>query len=561
MRDLAIVSSCSGYGIYLRDWAKSIANLTTKPGEVVLVIHGSAADEEHAPGVRDILAAAGIPHRVHCVTERMDFGAARNLAVSLSTAPWVMHFDCDDMLLPHAVDDIAAIAPTADVVSLGYERGGDLKSGPANPRRLYSTLNGLEALDATAPASGVSPFRRELWEKSPYRLGMKGAWDTALWIGFARLGARFRPTTRPAFIYRQHGDSVFNRRRLTFDWTRSHVQAELAGLRRPYAGVDVVIPHRPDGGPRDRSLAFTREHYAAQHPEWGVAVGTDNPAGRWSKGDAIRDALTRSSAAVIVIADGDCMVDAMALRGAVRLVETGAAPWAIPHRMVHRLSEPASLAWMARARAASHRLDVGDTFAASDIESEDRIRKPYVGFAGGGFIVVRRDRWDAMGGIPREFSAWGCEDEAVALILDTLLGPAVRGEADLVHLWHPPGERTKAPTYYANRQRLAKYRAAIGSADRMWELVDPRRTPATVTGSRRQATATKNARQANAEPVRNTMPQTIAIRAEQDRRNALQYLENQAQRRQVDEARAKARDRRIAAERQDHTDKANRPGA
>lgn len=544
MRDLAIVSSCSGYGIYLRDWAESIAALTQKPGHVALVIHGSKADEEHAPAVQGILDRAGIPCVIRCVPEKMDFGAARNLAVSLTSEPWVMHFDCDDTLLPHALEDIERLSVDADVVSLGYERGGDLKAGPSNLRRIYSSLNGLEALEATAPASGVSPFRRELWEKSPYRLGMLGAWDTALWIGFARMGARFRPTKRPAFIYRQHADSIFNRRRLIHDWTRAQVQNELAGLRHDYKGVDVVIPHRSDnGGPRDRSLQYVRDHYAAHHPEWRVIVGTDSGRGLWSKGDAVRHALTKATGAIVVIADGDCLVDRHALEWSVRAVERG-EPWSIPHRLVHRLSEEATLRYM-REHSPN---EVLDQYGETEFQKPDMIRKAYEGYAGGGFIVVRRDRWEAIGGIPREFAGWGCEDEAVALVLNTLLGEAKRGTADLIHLWHPPGDRTKSPLYHANRRRLARYRAAEGSVEKMYEIIDPRRpviggSGVTVSGNRsRYSVPVKNSRQANAEPVIDTMSRTIEIRREQQARNVEQVRLNEV-------AAAAARERRLAEER------------
>src|SRR6185369_4559096 len=116
--------------------------------------------------------------------------------VSLSETPWVMHLDADDTLLPWAVEEFQQIAPNADVIQSGYRRTGHLMAGPSRKERIYKGADGLKALDLSSICSGVSPFRRSLWEQSPYRTDMLGAWDTALWIGFARLGARFRPTTR-----------------------------------------------------------------------------------------------------------------------------------------------------------------------------------------------------------------------------------------------------------------------------------------------------------------------------------------------------------------------------
>jgi hypothetical protein len=465
VKNLAVVTSCSGYGKYLPDWATSIASQTSKPAEVAIVVHGNAHDSEHLPRTRRILEEAGISVAVDVVADRLDFGAARNRAVRMTSAPWCMHLDADDVLLPHALADAAAIAEGADVIGFGYERFGDLAAGPANRTRLYGDYDGDAALKAAAPCSGVSPFRREFFDRRPYRLGMLGAWDTALWIGFAKMGARFRATRRPVFGYRQHADSIFNRRRLTYDFTHYAVVHELHGLRHDWAGVTVAIPFKPDGGARDRALEFVRAWYARHFPEWEVKVGQDTTGGAWSKHAATVDALRTSHGRIVVVADADCLCDPRALAAAVEAVELG-APWAIPHREVHRLTEAETAAWYA---------DGVDRPIIPPAETRSLMRAPYVGYAGGGFVVARRDRWAACGGFPAVFTGWGCEDEAVADVLTTLLGEPERFAADLVHLWHPKGFRTQSAEYHRNREKLRAFRAARGNPEAMFALVNPRR--------------------------------------------------------------------------------------
>lgn len=465
MKSLAVVTSCSGYGHYLPDWAASIAAQTSRPAEVAIVVHGYAPDREHLPRVRAILAAAGISVVIDSVDDRLDFGEARNRAVRLTRSEWVMHLDADDVLFPHALEDAAAIAPRADVIGFGYERFGDLAAGPSNRTRLYRDHAGEAALKASAPCSGVSPFRRTFFDRSPYRLGMVGAWDTALWIGFAKLGARFVATTRPVFGYRQHADSVFNRRRTTFDLTHYLVVHELHGLRHDWDGVTVAIPFRSDGGARDAALQFARAWYARHFPTWEIIVGRDPSAGLWSKGAATREALRTAHGRIVVVADGDCLVDPAALARAVEAVDDGAA-WAIPHRDVHRLDEAETAQWYA---------DGPDRPVIPPATTRGLMRQPYTGYAGGGFVVVRRDRWAALGGFPAEFVGWGCEDEAVADLLTTCLGEPTRFDADLVHLWHPKGQRTQSAEYFANRERLKAYRRARGNPEAMFALVHPRR--------------------------------------------------------------------------------------
>lgn len=66
----------------------------------------------------------------------------------------------------------------------------------------------------------------------------------------------------------------------------------------------------------------------------------------------------------------------------------------------------------------------------------------------------------------------GQEDESWAIALATLAGPPWRGEADLIHLWHPPERRMSrrkgSPESWALYHR---YREAAGDRAAMKELL------------------------------------------------------------------------------------------
>lgn len=234
MLNLTIVTSCTGYGKYLGEWARSIQAQTLKPAAVALVTHGREMDRRCGAAVVEHLQGLGIPSRHVHEPATLHLAVARNLAVSLADSEWVLHLDADDLLMPHALADAAELAPDADVVAMGYETKGKLTAAT----RLYGNANGLDALGAKTVASGCSPFRRAFWERAPYRVELLGAWDTGLWIDFARLGARFRGTTRPGFWYRQHQDSVYHARNRS-KWQRELVQAQIKALRR-----GLPIPNR-----------------------------------------------------------------------------------------------------------------------------------------------------------------------------------------------------------------------------------------------------------------------------------------------------------------------------
>lgn len=440
-RDLTIVTSCTGYGKYLAEWSGSILAQTVRPGRVCIMTHGSERDYTLGVVAARKLIQSGIDCAHAHSPDRLDLGVARNAAVELAKSEWVMHLDADDMLVPSAVSDLMRIAPTADVVQAGYERVGSLL-GTSTRKRLYTGGDGEEMLGKTALASGNSMFRRSLWEAQPYRTDLLGAWDTCLWIGFARLGARFRPSATVIFRYRQHSDSIYNRRRAVQGWERVHTSAMIKAMRRNYRGVAIIVPRdlRP-GMERERNWRRVRAHYAHYHPEWEIIEGFC-PTVTWVKGAAIADALGRCSAEILVLADADVLIAPDALRQSVEQVRTGSA-WAMPHEMVYRVDARMSESYCAN-------LPELPTFPYRDAT----VRAPYLGMPGGGLVVLKHAMYHAIGGIPLAFRGWGSEDQCLALLCEKLLGTCARGNADLLHLWHPP--QGDSPHGTANGQVLRK---------------------------------------------------------------------------------------------------------
>src|SRR5690606_13153907 len=201
---------------------------------------------------------------------------------------------------------------------------------------------------------------------------------------------------------------------------------------------------------REASWAWLRRRYEALLPELEIvtAVHTGRP---WCKGRAVNEAVERSTGEVLVIADADCWVDPATLRGAVELVRSSEAPWVVPHGSVHRMDEASTDRILEQEPDA----EVSALFAAAQL-----IREPYRGYAGGGIVVVSRPGFDYVQGFPEAFTGWGCEDEAFAYALDTMLGQHARLEADLWHFWHPPGLRTSDGSYRQNRKLLRVYEQA-----------------------------------------------------------------------------------------------------
>lgn len=221
--------------------------------------------------------------------------------------------------------------------------------------------------------------------------------------------------------------------------------------------VAVVFTWRPGCPHRERSFGFVRDSLRRQYPHMEQVIG-ESPEGPFNRSAAMLDGAAKTDADVLVFHDTD--VDLLGpLLPAIDAARTDG--WAVPHRLLHRLSQESSDAYMAGASLDGLGLD----------QSHARDRKPYIGYAGGTLVVVSRDALNTAPPDPR-FVGWGQEDEAWALALSVLVGKPWRGTADLVHLWHPPAERkSRSVGNHNNLALLNRYQRAARNADAMRALV------------------------------------------------------------------------------------------
>jgi len=189
--------------------------------------------------------------------------------------------------------------------------------------------------------------------------------------------------------------------------------------------VAVVVPWRPGCPHREAAWEWVQARYAARHPGWDV-VASAVPHGDWCKAVAVADAVARTDADVLVVADADVWSDDLAR--AVDVLTAGAA-WVVPHRALYRLDE---------ARTAS--VLAGGPLDATD--AAGLAERPYAGHPGGGIVVIRHETWDQVPLDPR-FVGWGHEDDSWRYALDGLIGGHEQLTGPLWHLWHPPQPRLR----------------------------------------------------------------------------------------------------------------------
>lgn len=206
--------------------------------------------------------------------------------------------------------------------------------------------------------------------------------------------------------------------------------------------VSVIVPWRSGCPHREAAWEWVQVRYAESHPDWEIVTGTcaDGP---FNRAQAIIDGVGRSSGDVLVVADSDVWCDP---QEAIDSLET----WAIPHLMLHRLSEASTA--LVLAGADWHGLPL-----STDNRQDSR---PYRGKETGTLVVFTRTTFEQVPPDPR-FVGWGQEDLAWGRALNVLVGPPWRGDADLVHLWHPAQPRqSRAVGNPASAALYRRYRAA-----------------------------------------------------------------------------------------------------
>jgi hypothetical protein len=222
--------------------------------------------------------------------------------------------------------------------------------------------------------------------------------------------------------------------------------------------VSVLVPYRgDDGGPRDRAWAYVRAWWAREHPSWDVVQGAC-PDGPWVKAHAVGDALCRVTGDILVVADADVVCQGAG--PAVAAVQRGAA-WAVPHRGVYRLTQPATDAV----------LNGGPLPSLEQRLARGVVSESYTGVMGGGMVVLRRDAYGRVPLDPR-YVNWGQEDLSWGIALTVTLGPPARLHYPLWHLWHPPQQRDSRAVGSAAGQALYERYRAAATPSRMRALLD-----------------------------------------------------------------------------------------
>ena len=265
MIGVAVIIPCYNLGRTLGEALESVRLQTRPAAEIIVVDDGS--DDPYTRHVVGRMIDEGA-----CIVQTANQGvaAARNLGVGLTSAPYVVLLDADDVLRPDYIERAAALLdsrPEIDFVTCALEAFGGAEYAWSPP-----PLSWIETLVRGGPHVS-SMFRRTLWKTvGGFDTSLDGYEDTDFWLTAlergcrgetlpealvryrVRTGSRYRHAIRPeryvatmAAIYRKRlrqtaltGTDLLTAKERFIDEQRAHQQALCARQRGVEAAISQV---------------------------------------------------------------------------------------------------------------------------------------------------------------------------------------------------------------------------------------------------------------------------------------------------------------------------------
>lgn len=222
---ISIVSVAFGdeYRSFLPKWCDAVFSLETFPEEIII-----ATDS-----VLDCIDKTGQEYnsRIRFIEVQKNFKINPqflvNEAISLTTSDWICKMDIDDIILPHALNNINNI--DADIYMFGVQRSWE------NTPQFAGHTNSLGVFESDENIIfSCSPFRKWVWEKSPFRDMICEDW--VFWFEAAKNEAKFFRSPTIDYVYVLHENNLTSKN--NFENDVENARNLIRSLRNNFLSID-----------------------------------------------------------------------------------------------------------------------------------------------------------------------------------------------------------------------------------------------------------------------------------------------------------------------------------
>jgi len=218
--------------------------------------------------------------------------------------------------------------------------------------------------------------------------------------------------------------------------------------------VTVCIPYGQTSQWNHELFCLVKRWWEAEFPEWDVVLGECPQP--FNRAHARNSAAIRSRGDIFVFCDADTLpaeADQMAQMAARAYIHP--EEWFLPTEYIQLDQGAAEQAIRDRV------LPVPTMHNTMNIYRNQP----------GGWCVIHRDAYFAVGGQDMGFHGWGYEDTAFVDAVSAVVAPAKRRGA-AIHLWHPRAQdRASTASLAKNRGRYNLYERAKSNPQRMQKVL------------------------------------------------------------------------------------------
>ena len=241
--------------------------------------------------------------------------------------------------------------------------------------------------------------------------------------------------------------------------------------------ISLLIPFSSKDKMRKKTLKWLIEYWKYELPDAEIVIGRSTSK-VFCKGEALNDAVRRSTGRVLVIIDSDAYIKGSIIeKCANRILEDPCDRlWFVPYRHLYRLKRHITEKIISSDPKDPIRVKCHPPL--DDVENNGDKNK-YGHRYGAMCMIFPREAYDVLGCFDERFKGWGGEDVSLLRALDTLYGKHKTIRTCIFHLWHPyigidyrsrkwAGQKRANP----NSELANKYNRATRHPSKMRRLVD-----------------------------------------------------------------------------------------
>lgn len=209
--------------------------------------------------------------------------------------------------------------------------------------------------------------------------------------------------------------------------------------------LSILVPFRDADGTRTRAKEWIIRRWAHFYPDAEIIESSDDGVDPFNKSMAVNRAAKQATGDIFVILDADTWCDSVWVERAIDWISETRGHWAIPCRTALRLKRDVSEQLMA----------LDPSAALPSISHKDaETRSAVVGF----LWVVKREAFEAVGGMDERIRGWGGEDTMFTRAMTVVNGAPRKGSGTLISLWHDrPRDSRNQRVWVGQGERSEEY--------------------------------------------------------------------------------------------------------